>query len=72
MTTDIIADLWTSILAHVEMTARENLATDFVNVLVDHGVKDTEIEALLGIDPHLDEAVNYVLDEEDDEYSDYE
>ena len=72
MTTDLIADLWTSVLLYVDETSRENLATDFVNALVDHGVKETDIESLMGIDPHLDEAVSYVLDDEDDDYNDFD
>lgn len=72
MTTDLIADLWTSVLLYVDESSRENLATDFVNALVDHGVKETDIESLMGIDPHLDEAVSYVLDDEDDDYNDFD
>jgi hypothetical protein len=50
---------------HVPEKQREDVAYDFVNVLMDYGVKESTIEALQGIDPYLDKAVDYVIDGEE-------
>lgn len=67
----LIADLWTVIVEHISEKHRPNAATDFVNTLLDYGIKDTVLESLQGIDPYLDSAIEYAIDgeeiEEDDE-----
>jgi len=53
--------------------ARDERAFDFVNVLLDYGIKESVLSSMLGIDPHLDEAIEYSLDSEDEaEYEEYE
>jgi hypothetical protein len=64
MKEDIIADVWTTIVEYVPEKQRQHAATDFVNVFMDYGVKETVLENLLGIDPYLDDALNYVIDDE--------
>jgi hypothetical protein len=49
------------------------VAADFVNALLDHGIKESVLDNLLGIDPYLDQAIEYATDgedysEEEDEY----
>jgi len=65
MKEDLIADLWNVMVEHVPEKQREDVAYDFVNVLMDYGVKESTIEALQGIDPYLDKAVDYVIDGEE-------
>ena len=78
MKDDIIADLWTVVIEHLPEKVRKDVAADFVNVLLDYGIKDTVLESLMGVDPYLDQAIEYVVDgeeigEEDDDYNeDYE
>lgn len=64
MKEDIIADIWTTIVEHIPEKQRNDAATDFVNIFMDHGVKESVLEGLMGIDPYLDEALNYVIDDE--------
>jgi hypothetical protein len=62
MKEDLIADLWTVIVEHISEKHRKDVAGDYINTLLDHGVKETVIQDLLGIDPYLDHAIEYVLD----------
>lgn len=74
MKEDLIADLWNVIIEHIPEKAKSIVATDFVNTLLDYGVKDSTIESLLGVDPYLDQAIEYAIDGEqieDSEDEDY-
>lgn len=76
MKEEMIADIWTLMVEHIPEKSRNGIAADFVNTLLDYGVKDSVLESLQGIDPYLDDAINYVVDGEeiqddigyDDEY----
>jgi len=72
MKEDLIADLWSVVVEHIPEKQRADVAADFVNMLLDHGIKDSTLEGLQGIDPYLDDAIEYAIDgeeiEEDDEY----
>jgi hypothetical protein len=71
MKEDLIADLWTVIIEHIPEKHRKDVAADFVNTLLDYGVKDSVLESLQGVDPYLDQAIEYAIDgeeiEEDEE-----
>jgi len=72
MKEDLLADLWNVMIEHIPEKYRKDVATDFVNTLMDYGIKESTIEGLQGIDPNLDEAIDYVIDgeeiEDDEEY----
>jgi hypothetical protein len=73
MKEDLIADLWNVVAEHLPEKTKKDVASDFINTLLDYGVKDTVIESLQGIDPYLDDAIEYAIDgeeinEDDDEY----
>ncbi len=73
MKEDLIADLWHVVIEHIPEKARKDVAADFVNTLLDYGVKESVLESLLGVDPFLDDAISYATDgegEEDDYYED--
>ena len=73
MKEDLIADLWNVVVEHLPEKHKKDVAADFVNTLMDYGVKESILEGLLGIDPHLDDAITYVIDDEEieSEESDY-
>lgn len=72
MKEELIADIWNVMVEHIPEKSRSDVAYDFVNTLLDYGIKDSVLEGLLGVDPHLDDAINYAIDgeeiEEDEDY----
>ena len=77
MKEDLIADLWTVIVEHIPEKHRSGVASDFVNTLLDYGIKDTVLESLQGIDPYLDQAIEYAIDgeeieEDEEDYDSYD
>jgi hypothetical protein len=65
MKEDLIADIWTLVLEHIPEKHRKDVAADFVNTLMDYGIKESVLESLKGIDTYLDGAIDYVIDGED-------
>lgn len=76
MKEDLIADIWTVLIEHIPEKNRKDVATDFINTLLDYGVKDSVLESLQGVDPYLDQAIDYAIDgeeiEEEDDYNEDE
>ena len=72
MKEDLIADLWTLVVEHIPEKYRKDVAADFINTLLDYGIKDSVLESLQGVDPYLDDAIEYVIDgeeiEDDEDY----
>jgi hypothetical protein len=65
MKEDLIADLWSVVIEHIPEKYRKDVAADYVNTLLDHGIKTSILEGLQGIDPYLDDALDYVMDGDD-------
>jgi hypothetical protein len=65
MKEDLIADIWTLVVEHIPEKYRKDVASDFVNALLDYGIKDSVIDGLKGVDSYLDDAINYVIDGDD-------
>jgi hypothetical protein len=78
MKEDLIADIWTLVIEHIPEKHRKDLAADFVNTLLDYGIKESTLQGLIGVDSYLDNAIDYAIDgeeideEEDDYYEDEE
>lgn len=76
MKEDLIADLWNVVVGQIPEKQRADVASDFVNTLLDYGIKDSVLESLQGVDPYLDDAITYAIDgeeiEEDDRYDEEE
>jgi hypothetical protein len=72
MKEDLIADIWTLVIEHIPEKHRKDLAADFVNTLLDYGIKESVLQSLQGVDGYLDDAISYAIDGEDiDEDDDY-
>lgn len=71
MKEDLIADLWNLVVEHIPEKQRADVAADFVNTLLDYGIKDSVLESLQGVDPYLDNAIEYAIDGEEIEEEDY-
>ena len=82
MKEDLIADMWQTIVEFVPEKHKKDLASGYVDTLLDHGVSASTLDNLLGVDPYLDQAIEYATndserydeEEEDDvdDYDDYE
>jgi hypothetical protein len=74
MKEDLIADIWNVVIGHIPEKQRADVAADFVNTLLDYGIKDSVLESLQGVDPYLDDAIDYAIDGEEieEEYEDDE
>jgi hypothetical protein len=72
MKDDLIADLWTLVVEHIPEKQRKDVAADFVNTLLDYGIKESVLEGLMGVDPYLDQAIEYSIDGEEIEEDDYD
>jgi len=72
MKEDLIADIWTLVIEHIPEKHRKDLAADFVNTLLDYGIKESVLKDLIGVDSYLDDAIDYAIDgeeiEEDEDY----
>ena len=65
MKEDLIADLWHVVIGHIPEKQRADVASDFVNTLLDYGIKESVLDSLQGVDPYLDEAIAYAIDGEE-------
>lgn len=72
MKEDLIADIWTLVIEHIPEKYRKDTAADFVNTLLDYGIKESVLQSLIGVDSYLDDAIEYAIDgeeiEDEDEY----
>ena len=72
MKEDLIADIWTLVIEQIPEKHRKDLAADFVNTLLDYGIKESILKDLMGVDSYLDDAIDYVIDgeeiEDDEDY----
>lgn len=65
MKADLIGDIWSVTSEHVPEKLKADVAQEFVTILLDYGISESVLEGLLGIDAHLDNAVDYAIDDED-------
>ena len=65
MKEDLIADLWHVVIGHIPEKQRADVASDFVNTLLDYGIKESVLDSLQDVDPYLDEAIAYAIDGEE-------
>ena len=53
----MLIDMWGLMKAYVSVKERDIVATKFVDIALDNGVSDSELQELIGMDDELDEAV---------------
>jgi hypothetical protein len=66
-----IGDVWLLFADYIDKKQLELVAERYVDLLADHGVSDKVLQSATGVDDTLDNAIEYYLDEEDDEEDDY-
>ena len=67
-----IADIWMLFKEYVDKKNVEAVAERYVDLLADHGISDKVMESATGVDDDLDTAIEYYLDQVDEEIEDYE
>jgi len=67
-----IADIWMLFKEYVDKKVLEAVAERYIDLLADHGISDKILESATGIDDDLDTAIEYYLDQGEDEEEDYE
>ena len=67
-----IADIWMLFKEYVDKKLIEAVAERYVDLLADLGIPDKVMESAAGIDDDLDTAIEYYLDQGNEEEEDYE
>jgi hypothetical protein len=67
-----IGDVWLLFADYIDKKVLDSVAERYVELLADFGVTDRILNGATGVDPALDSAIEYYLDEEiaDDEVDD--
>ena len=63
-----VVEVWTLFKEYIDKKAIEIAAERYVDLLADYGVADDILTSALGTDNTLDDAINYFLDVEDENY----
>jgi hypothetical protein len=72
MNEDFISDVWLMFKEYIDKKHIELAAEKYVDMIIDYGVTDLQLKEMLGVDKHLDAAIQYCLeidsvDNDDDE-----
>jgi hypothetical protein len=60
-----IGDIWLLFSDFMDKKQVESAAERYIDLLADYGVTDRVLSAATGVDPVLDQAIDYYLDEEE-------
>jgi hypothetical protein len=60
-----LGDIWLLFSDFMDKKQVESAAERYVDLLADYGVTDRVLSAATGVDPVLDQAIDYYLDEEE-------
>ena len=66
MEEELIIELWETFRDHIPEKARAAAAEQFIGYLVDKDTDTGTLEGLKGYDPHLDEAIDLTLGDDDE------
>jgi len=65
-----IGDIWLLFADYIDKKQLELVAERYVDLLADHGVNDKVLQSATGVDDTLDTAIEYYLDEPEDDDED--
>lgn len=76
MEESLIIEIWDTFKQYIPEKNKETAANQFVDFLIGHDTELSVLESLKGFDPHVDDAIDIVLEEykglnDDEEYEDY-
>lgn len=72
MNENLIVDLWNLIKDSSDQKKLSGVAENFVDLLADYGISDSVLDACLGSDDYLDDAISYYLEKEGDSEEEYD
>jgi len=72
MEEDLIIEVWDIFREYVSDKNKETAANHYVDFLVGKDVELSVLEGLMGYDPHLDDAIQLVIDENKDAGDDFD
>ena len=69
-----IADVWLMFADYIDKKQAEAAAERYIELLADFGATDRTFQGVTGIDPILDQAITYYLEDnsDEDDYDDLE
>jgi hypothetical protein len=70
MNEEFVADLWELFKEYLDKKHIEMAAEKYVDTLIDYGMDDIQLKAMLGVDKTLDAAIQYYLEMDQDDYED--
>lgn len=62
-----IGDVWLLFSDHIDKKHLDDVAERYIELLVDNGVHDRTLQHSTGVDPVLDQAIQYYLEDNNDE-----
>jgi hypothetical protein len=72
MEEDLIIEVWDIFREYVSDKNKETAANHYIDFLVGKDVELSVLEGLMGYDPHLDDAIQLVVDENKDDSDDFD
>ena len=66
MEENLIIEIWDTFREYISEKNKEMAANQYVDYLLGKDVEVATLEGLVGFDPHLDDAIKAVVDEEKD------
>jgi hypothetical protein len=72
MNDEFFADNWMLFKEYLDKKHIELAAEKYVDTLIDYGVDDGRLKELLGTDKHLDAAIQYYLEMDEDYNEDWD
>lgn len=67
-----IIDIWLGLKEYFDKKQIDIVASKYVDILADNGVQDHIFKHVIGTDDELDHAIEYYLDDGDEDEIDYE
>jgi len=64
MDSELIVNFWNCVKDYFDKKQIDSAAEKYINLIADYGIDDTVLKECLGSDDHLDDAIEYYLDEE--------
>jgi hypothetical protein len=70
LTEQQIGDIWVLFSDYIDKKQFEAIAERYVDLLADFGTTDRIMQGSMGVDPILDQAIEYYLDEDSEDVGD--